>query len=171
MGNIRNKIIAVFLSAVAALIVINIPNVRSDAREKLDLLIDRHWEPTENECSIQAYKKYIQKRVAITNPDAILNIKWVLAIRRLEEDFCLEYAHCNRPDMNNWTMTSVSEDARLDRCLNILSLEKYGAWPPAVNSAHACNETCRAIFTNPLTRETTEGIDEACVMRQEPFCH
>jgi len=130
MGNIRNKIIAVSLSAVAALIVINIPNVRSGAREKVDLLIDHHWEPTENECSIRAYKKYIQKRAAITNPDAILNIKWVLAIRRLEEKFCLEYAHCNRPDMHNWTMTSVSEDARLDSCLKILSLEDYGAWPP-----------------------------------------
>jgi hypothetical protein len=167
MGNIRNKIIAVFLNAVAVLIVINIPNVRSN--ELTEGLVA--WWPTENECSVEANKKYLEKRWAIVKSYEILNIKSVLAIRRLEEDFCLEYAHCNRPDMNNWSMTSASEDARLDRCLKILSLEKYGAWPPAVNSAHACNETCRAIFTNPLTRETTEGIDEACVMRQEPFCH
>jgi hypothetical protein len=40
----------------------------------------------------------------------------------------------------------------------------------AANSAYACNENCRAIFTDPLTRETTEGIDEACVMRREA-CH
>jgi hypothetical protein len=133
MGNIRNIIIAVTLGAGAALIVVNLLNVRPDTRGKFDDLVDRHWEPTENECSIQAYKKYIQNRVAITNPDAILNMKWVLAIRRLEEDFCLEYAHCNRPDMNNWTMVSVSEDARLDSCLKILSLEKYGAWPPKDN--------------------------------------
>jgi len=133
MGNIRNKIITVLLSAVAALIVINIPNVRTGANEPKEKLILGPvivWAPTENECSIQAYKKYIQNRVAITNPDAILNMKWVLAVRRLEETFSLEYAHCNRPDMNNWTMTSVSEDARLDNCLKILSLEKYGAWPP-----------------------------------------
>jgi hypothetical protein len=167
MGNIRNKIIAVFLNAVAVLIVINIPNVRSD--ELKEELVA--WWPTENECSVEANKKYLEKRWAIVKSYEIPNIESVLAIRRLEEDFCLEYAHCNRPDMNNWTTTSVSEDAYLDRCLRILSLEKYGAWPPAAISAHACNETCRAIFTNPLTRETTEGIDEACVMRQEPFCH
>jgi|SRR5579862_2567210 len=40
----------------------------------------------------------------------------------------------------------------------------------ATNSAHACNENCRAIFMDPLSRETTEGIDEACVMRREA-CH
>jgi len=40
----------------------------------------------------------------------------------------------------------------------------------AANSTHACNENCRAIFTDPLTRETTEGIDELCVMRKEA-CH
>jgi len=126
MGNIRNKIIAVFLNAVAALIVINIPNVRSD--ELTEELVA--WWPTENECSAEADKKYLEKRWAIINRDAILNIKTVLAIRRLEEDLCLEYAHCNRPDMNNWTMTSVSEDARLDSCLKNVSLEKYGAEPP-----------------------------------------
>jgi hypothetical protein len=37
----------------------------------------------------------------------------------------------------------------------------------AANSAHACNENCRAIFMNPLTRETTEGTDERCLMRKE----
>jgi hypothetical protein len=133
MANFRNKIIAVSLSAVAALIVVTIPNVRSGATEKVDFLIDYRWEPTENECSIQAHKKYLEKRWAIINRDAILNIKTVLALRRLEEDFCLEYAHCNRPDMNNWTMTSVSEDARLDSCLKNVSLEKYGAGPPKDN--------------------------------------
>jgi hypothetical protein len=40
----------------------------------------------------------------------------------------------------------------------------------ATNSAHACNENCRAIFMDPLSRETPEGIDEACVMRREA-CH
>ena len=136
MGNTRNIIIAVTLAAAAALIVANIPGVRPAVGKNHELKILGPmivWEPRENECSIQAYKKYIQKRVAITNLDAILNIKWVLEIRRLEEDFCLEYAHCNRPDMNNWTMTSVSEDARLDNCLKLLSLEKYGAWPPKDN--------------------------------------
>lgn len=37
----------------------------------------------------------------------------------------------------------------------------------ATNSAHACNENCRAIFTDPLSRRTTEGIDEACELRKE----
>jgi hypothetical protein len=40
----------------------------------------------------------------------------------------------------------------------------------AANSAHACNENCRAIFTDPLSRKTTEGTDEACELRKEA-CH
>jgi hypothetical protein len=40
----------------------------------------------------------------------------------------------------------------------------------AVNSAHACNENCRAIFTDPLSRKTTEGTDEVCELRKEA-CH
>jgi hypothetical protein len=40
----------------------------------------------------------------------------------------------------------------------------------AANSAQACNENCRAIFTDPLSRKTTEGIDEACELRREA-CH
>jgi hypothetical protein len=40
----------------------------------------------------------------------------------------------------------------------------------AANSAHACNENCRAIFTDPLSRKTTEGTDEVCELRKEA-CH
>jgi hypothetical protein len=40
----------------------------------------------------------------------------------------------------------------------------------AANSAQACNEDCRAIFTDPLSRKTTEGIDEACELRRDA-CH
>jgi hypothetical protein len=35
------------------------------------------------------------------------------------------------------------------------------------NSAHACNQDCRAIFTDPISRRTTEGVDEICVLRKE----
>jgi hypothetical protein len=37
----------------------------------------------------------------------------------------------------------------------------------AANSAYACNENCRAIFTEPLSRKTTEGTDEVCELRKE----
>jgi hypothetical protein len=40
----------------------------------------------------------------------------------------------------------------------------------AANSVQACNENCRAIFTDPLSRQTTQGIDEACELRREA-CH
>ena len=39
----------------------------------------------------------------------------------------------------------------------------------AVNSAHACdpNADCRAIFTDPLSRKTTEGTDEVCELARK----
>jgi hypothetical protein len=40
----------------------------------------------------------------------------------------------------------------------------------AANSARACNENCRAIFTDPMSHKTTEGTDEACELRREA-CH
>jgi hypothetical protein len=40
----------------------------------------------------------------------------------------------------------------------------------AAHSAQACNENCRAIFTDPLSRKTTEGTDEICEFRREG-CH
>src|SRR5215472_3379157 len=40
----------------------------------------------------------------------------------------------------------------------------------AADSAYACNENCRAIFTEPLSRKTTEGTDEVCELRRAA-CH
>jgi hypothetical protein len=37
----------------------------------------------------------------------------------------------------------------------------------ANSAAHTCNEDCRAIFTDPISRRTTEGVDEICVLRKE----
>jgi hypothetical protein len=39
----------------------------------------------------------------------------------------------------------------------------------ASNTAHACdpNENCHAIFTEPLSRKTTEGIDEVCELARK----
>ena len=84
-----------------------------------------------NECSVQAYNKYLQLQTALTNaegsdPLSSLSIQRVLATRRVQEQFCLELTHCNSENLENKS-ASLAEAAMFDSCLRNETLEQYDA--------------------------------------------
>lgn len=91
-------------------------------------------EMAQSECSATAYKQYSLNKLAITNPNAsdplsIFSVDKILAKRRLQERFCLEYVRCNPEKTTDDAVTLVSEAVMFDSCLKDEMLEEYDAVP------------------------------------------
>jgi hypothetical protein len=90
-------------------------------------------EMAQNECSLAAYKKYLQGQFTLNTPNAsdplsILSVERVTAKRRLQEQFCLEFVRClsEKPENDS---SAVVEATRFDTCLKNETLEEYDAVP------------------------------------------
>jgi hypothetical protein len=127
-GKHRNIILGAVIIAAALIAITFIPG------RKLKPTPPTAKETAQNECSVTAYKKYTIDKLAITNSNAsdplsIFSVDKILAKRRLQEQFCLEFVRCNPEKPTNDAVTSVSESVRFDSCLRDEMLEEYDAVP------------------------------------------
>jgi hypothetical protein len=91
-------------------------------------------ELAQNECSITAYKKYLENQMAITkanesDPFAFLSIEKTLAKRRLQEQFCSEFVGCLSEKPEDASLAAAIDAARFSSCLRDEALEEYDAVP------------------------------------------
>jgi hypothetical protein len=91
-------------------------------------------ELAQNECSVTAYKKYLENQTALTkandsDPFSFLSIEKTIAKRRLQEQFCSEFVSCVSEKPEVASLAAVIDAARFDSCLRDEMLEEYDAVP------------------------------------------
>jgi hypothetical protein len=91
-------------------------------------------ELAQNECSITAYKKYLENKTALkeannSDPFSFLSIEKTIAKRRLQEQFCSEFVSCVLEKPEDASLAAVVDAARFDSCLRDEALEEYDAEP------------------------------------------
>jgi hypothetical protein len=91
-------------------------------------------ELAQNECSVTAYKKYLENQTALTkandsDPFAFLSIEKTIAKRRLQEQLCSEVVGCLSEKPEDASLAAVVDAARFDSCLRDEALEEYDAVP------------------------------------------
>ena len=91
-------------------------------------------ELAQNECSVTAYKKYLEDQTALTkannsDPFSFLSIEKTIAKRRLQEQFCSEFVSCLSEKPEDTSLAAVVDAARFDSCLRDEMFEEYDAVP------------------------------------------
>ena len=91
-------------------------------------------ELAQNECSVTAYKKYLEDQTALTkatnsDPFAFLSIEKTIAKRQLQEKFCSEFVSCLSEKPEDASLAAVIDATRFNSCLKDQALEEYDAVP------------------------------------------
>jgi hypothetical protein len=128
-GKRRNIIIGGIIAVVAvALIWMKLGPAQKQTRRPLT-----SREVAQNECSVEAFKRYLQNQLILdgtnsSEPLSFLSMEKILARRRLQEQFCLEFVRCN-PQTPTSGLDARVQAAMLDSCLRDETLEHYDAVP------------------------------------------
>jgi hypothetical protein len=88
----------------------------------------------QNECAYNAVVQYNNSKLGLSPqtsppeqlPEQLLSVDRMLAERRLEEQFCLQFARCVFPDPTVASL-ALQLGAAFNRCLRNEALEKYDA--------------------------------------------
>lgn len=81
-----------------------------------------------NECALIPFKNYIAAKFSLSQERLYPPVESEIAERRLEEQYCLQFAQCQLPDKTSQTNT-IAFSAVFSACLRNEALEKYDAVP------------------------------------------
>jgi hypothetical protein len=84
---------------------------------------------TQEKCSTEAFSIYNKALYTLLQQDAAMpplhsTVDLTIARRRLQEQFCLQFARCNFPDTSNQSLT-VQYSLAFNSCLRDEVLEEY----------------------------------------------
>jgi hypothetical protein len=88
-------------------------------------------ETASNECTQRAFTSYIATNNLLLQQQGaapLQSAEMTIAQRRLQEQFCLQFARCLFPDSTNQALV-LPYTAAFDSCLRDEALEKYDAVP------------------------------------------
>ncbi len=88
-------------------------------------------EIAQNECAQRAFNDYIKADNSLLQQQGaapLASVEMTIAQRRLQEQYCLQFARCQNPDPTNQLFALVYA-ATFDSCLRDEALEKYDAVP------------------------------------------
>jgi hypothetical protein len=82
----------------------------------------------QNQCTLKVYQDYLKNQTARpTDVEKLLSVESILAERRLQERFCLQFVECLTDHDNQ--QAAIIKGAQFSRCLEDEALEEYDAVP------------------------------------------